>query len=521
MSEYKKKIAVIPEPFETREDDGFFALDQKTVILVSNDTECIGQYLQELILHKTGFSLSIQEVALTDNDDNRIILIIDHDIPGLGDEGYLLQVSSSGIRIKAPKPAGIFYGIQTLRQLIQGEDESGKIIPAVQIQDKPRFHWRGLMLDVGRHFYPPAFIKRFIDLMALHKKNVFHWHLTEDQGWRIEVKKYPRLHQIGSERDDSQVAEDRDRLDGKPHGGYYTQEQIKEIVAYAASRFITIIPEIEMPGHSLAALASYPELGCTGGPYEVQSTWGIKKDVYCAGNENVYSFLEDVLSEILDLFPSPVIHIGGDEAPKDRWQNCPKCQGVRKKQGLKDEDELQSYFIKRIANFLSAKGRQLIGWDEILEGGLAPNAMVMSWRGIDGGIQAASAGHDVVMSPTSHCYFDYYQSKNTREPAGPYWEGAYLPLETVYAYEPIPHALSADQHKHILGAQGNIWTEFIASEDHLDYMVYPRGTALSEVVWSFPKKRNFEGFLMRLESFLPILDEFGVKYRNPFNSVQG
>ena len=429
----------------------------------------------------------------------------------------MLKADDDRISIQAAKPAGIFYGLQTLRQLINSDPDNEKVVPGVKIHDKPRFKWRGLMLDVARHFYPVEFVKRFIDLLALHKMNVFHWHLTEDQGWRIEIKKYPKLTEIGSQRTESQVIEDQNRLGGKPHGDFYYQEEIKEIVAYAASRFITVVPEIEMPGHSLAALASYPKLGCTGGPYEVQTIWGIKKDVYCGGNEAVYAFLEDVLSEVLELFPSPAIHVGGDEVPKDRWRDCPKCQAMIKTQGLKNEDELQSYFITRIEKFLNARGRQLIGWDEILEGGLAPNAMVMSWRGIEGGIQAASAGHDVVMSPTSHCYFDYYQSKGPDEPPGPHWEGAYLPLETVYAYEPIPDVLSPEQASHILGAQGNIWTEFIASEDHVEYMTFPRGTALAEVIWSAPEKRNFPDFLHRLQKFLPQLQKLNVKYRDPQN----
>lgn len=485
--------------------------------MVSNEWLEIGKFLQTYILIETGLLLDIRDINGSHPRENCIILSINAELTPQGDEGYSLSAAANKIHIKALQPAGIFYGLQTLRQLIQTNNDGTKIIPAVKIQDSPRFAWRGLMLDVGRHFYSVEFVKRFIDLLALHKMNTFHWHLTEDQGWRIEIKKYPRLTEIGSQRAESeQPGGDRNHFDGQPHDGFYTQTEIKEVVAYAASRFITVIPEIELPGHSLGALASYPELGCTGGPYEVQTSWGIKKDVYCAGNEQVYQFLEDVLSEVLKLFPSQVIHIGGDEVPKDRWRDCPKCQATIRKEGLKDEDELQSYFIKRIEKFLNAQGRQLIGWDEILEGGLAPNAMVMSWRGIEGGIQAAAAGHDVVMSPTSHCYFDYYQSKNADEPGGPFWEGAYLPLETVYAYEPIPADLASEKAKHILGAQGNIWTEFIATEDHLEYMALPRGTALAEVVWSQPEQRDYQDFLQRLEKFLPQLQKLDVKYRDPY-----
>jgi hexosaminidase len=511
-----KNISIIPNPQKVTESPGWFELKPDTVIKVPRALAEIGKHLQDYLVLETGFTLEIKDAEGNNDSKNEIFLSTDGVRHDLGDEGYLLDAVTDGISIRAAKPAGIFYGLQTLRQLIQDGVDSAKVVPAVIIQDKPRFKWRGMMLDVGRHFYPVEFIKRFIDILALHKMNVFHWHLTEDQGWRIEIKKYPKLHEIGSQRTGSQTADDQNRIDSTPYGGFYRQEEIKEIVAYAASRFITVVPEIEMPGHSLAALASYPELGCTGGPYEVQTTWGIKKDVFCGGNEAVYTFLEDVLSEVLELFPSPVIHIGGDEVPKDRWRDCPKCQSMIKTKRLKDEDELQSYFITRIEKFLNAQGRQLIGWDEILEGGLAPNAMVMSWRGIEGGIQAASAGHDVVMSPTSHCYFDYYQSKNPNEPPGPYWEGAYLPLEDVYAYEPIPDGLSPEQARHILGAQGNIWTEFIASVDHLEYMTYPRGTALAEVVWSAPEKRDFSDFTRRLQKFLPQLQKLDVKYRDPF-----
>ena len=510
----KESHSIIPNPLSIKLRKGFFRLSQQTSIYTVAELIPVGHYLQETIYQETGHNLAVQNAANQTTQIEGIVLLIDKSLSALGDEGYRLRVTPNLIQVEAPTAAGVFYGIQTLQQLIQTNNEHFYVVPAVEIEDKPRFKWRGLMLDVGRHFYSVAFIKRFIDLLALHKMNTFHWHLTEDQGWRIEIKKYPKLTQIGSQRADTELGGDRGRFTGQPHSGFYTQAEIREVVDYAASRHITVIPEIELPGHSLGALASYPELGCTGGPYEVQTTWGIKKDVYCAGNENVYTFLEDVLSEVLELFPSRVIHIGGDEVPKDRWRTCPKCQAMIEKQGLKDEDELQSYIIKRMEKFLNAKGRQLIGWDEILEGGLAPNALVMSWRGIKGGIEAASAGHDVVMSPTSHCYFDYYQSEKTNEPPGPFWEGAYLPLETVYAFEPIPDELSPEQAEHVLGAQGNIWTEFIASEDHLEYMTFPRATALAEVVWSQPEQRDFPDFIRRLQAFLPKLRKLNVKYRD-------
>ena len=351
-----RTISIIPKPIQIVESDGYFCFNLKSAILVSNEWLEIGKFLQTYILIETGLLLDIRDINGSHPRENCIILSINAELTPQGDEGYSLSAAANKIHIKALQPAGIFYGLQTLRQLIQTNNDGTKIIPAVKIQDSPRFAWRGLMLDVGRHFYSVEFVKRFIDLLALHKMNTFHWHLTEDQGWRIEIKKYPRLTEIGSQRAESeQPGGDRNHFDGQPHDGFYTQTEIKEVVAYAASRFITVIPEIELPGHSLGALASYPELGCTGGPYEVQTSWGIKKDVYCAGNEQVYQFLEDVLSEVLKLFPSQVIHIGGDEVPKDRWRDCPKCQATIRKEGLKDEDELQSYFIKRIEKFLNAQ----------------------------------------------------------------------------------------------------------------------------------------------------------------------
>jgi len=359
--------------------------------------------------------------------------------------------------------------------------------------------------------FPVEFVKRYIDLLAMLKMNVFHWHLTEDQGWRIEIKRYPELTRIGSRRSSSPVPGDPSQQDGKPYAGFYTQDEIRQVVAYAAERHVNVVPEIEMPGHSMAALASYPELGCTGGPYQVRTQWGIEEDVYCAGNEEVFEFLENVLDEVLDLFPSPFIHVGGDECPKSRWRECPKCQARIKEENLADEDELQSYFIRRIENYLSNRGRRLIGWDEILEGGLAPGATVMSWRGTEGGIRAAQSGHDVVMTPFTHCYFDYYQSEDhENEPAG---IGGYLPLETVYAYEPVPEELTPEQGEHILGAQGNVWTEYIFSPAQVEYMAYPRAIALAEVVWTPAEGRDYPDFLRRLEPYLLRLDRMGVNYR--------
>ncbi len=409
----------------------------------------------------------------------------------LGEEGYELTVTPEAVTIVAATERGAFYGRKTLDQL------GPPPIPCLRIIDRPRFSWRGMHLDVGRHFFPVQQIKRYLDLLALHKLNTFHFHLTEDQGWRIAIKKYPRLTKIGSRRAETPLPATPDRGDGKPYGGFYTQKEIREIVAYAAARHITVVPEIEMPGHSLAALAAYPELSCTGGPFAVRTKWGIEPDVYCAGNDRVFTFLEDVLDEALGLFPSEFIHIGGDECPKDRWQQCPKCQARIRAEGLKNEHGLQSSFIRRIEKFLNARGRRLIGWDEILEGGLAPNAAVMSWRGTEGGLAAAAAGHDAVMTPHTHCYFNYAQSDDPAEPPAPKY-AVPLSLKQVYDYEPIPASLPADQHHHILGAQGCLWTEYIPTWKVVEHMVLPRMCALAEVVWSPTTARDYDDFRARL-----------------------
>jgi len=435
-----------------------------------------------------------------------------------GEEAYTLEVTQTGVDIRARTPRGVFYGVQTLRQLLPIAIEKDTLnegaewsIPFITIKDAPRFGWRGLHLDVGRHFFDVTFVKKFIDTMALYKFNVFHWHLTEDQGWRIQIKQYPKLTRVGAKRTQTPIPASRQQGDGVPYEGHYTQKQIREVVEYAAARYITVVPEIEMPGHALAALASYPKLGCVGEGYEVRTSWGIAEDVFCAGKEETFTFLENVLTEVLDLFPSEFIHIGGDECPKVRWENCPHCQARIEAEGLADEYELQSYFIRRIERFLNEHGRRLIGWDEILEGGLAPNATVMSWRGSAGGIDAANAGHDVVMSPTTHCYFDYYQSENhASEPPA---IGGYLPLETVYEFNPIPEDIAPDKAHHVLGGQGNIWTEYIPTTDQLEYMAYPRALALAEAVWSYPQQRDFADFRPRLTEHLGRLDALGVNYR--------
>jgi hexosaminidase len=425
---------------------------------------------------------------------------------------YDLTISENRVEIAAASNEGLFYGVQSLIQMLPLEGEAVRL-PLMNIQDAPRFSYRGMHLDVCRHFFPVEFIKKYLDMMAFYKMNTFHWHLTEDQGWRIEIKKYPKLTEIGSIRKETMVDKNFDPYvgDGEPYGGFYTQEQIKEIVAYATERHITVIPEIEMPGHSVAALAAYPELGCTPGPFEVLTKWGVTDDIYCP-SEATFAFLEDVLTEVIDLFPGKYIHIGGDEAPKDAWKKSPLAQQVIKREGLKDEFELQSYFVRRIEKFLISKNRQLIGWDEILEGGLAPEATVMSWRGEKGGIEAAEQGHDVIMTPNNVAYFDHYQAGPEGEPLA---IGGFTTLQDVYAYEPVPKELSEDKAHHVLGAQANVWTEYMKTSDHVEYMVFPRMLALSETVWTNAENKDWNQFQNKLTWQFKLLDQRGVNYRKP------
>ena len=426
-------------------------------------------------------------------------------------EGYRLTVTTNGVDIRAPTDAGLFYGLQTLRQLFPVRVNGTRVLPAVAIEDAPRFRYRGMHLDVGRHFMPLEFIKKYIDLMALYKLNTFHWHLTEDQGWRLQIMRYPRLTEVGGCRKETVVAKNFNPFvgDGTPHCGFYTQEQAREIVQYARERFITVIPEIEMPGHSLAALAAYPELACTPGLFEVGARWGVFEDVLCPKKETL-AFLEHVLDEVTRIFPGTYVHIGGDEVSKKRWQDSPIAQDIICREGLKDEHELQSWFIRSIESMLHARGRRLIGWDEILEGGLAPDATVMSWRGTQGGIAAARQGHDVIMTPNSHLYFDHYQAALEGEPLA---IGGFSPLEKVYAFEPVPAELSSREARHILGAQANVWTEYMKTPEHVEYMVFPRMLALAEVVWSPRELRDWGHFQARLPSQLERLGALGVRYR--------
>lgn len=406
-------------------------------------------------------------------------------------EGYKMFIETNKITIRAGSNSGLQHALVSLAQMLT---HKGLPLPQVNIEDKPAFAYRGLHLDVGRHFFKTEDIKKFIDYMAYYKYNQFHWHLTEDQGWRIEIKKYPKLQEVGAYRKETVIGQNTGQYDGIKYGGYYTQDEVKEIVAYASERNINVIPEIEMPGHSLAALAAYPELGCENKKYEVATKWGVFEDVYCP-TEKTFQFLQDVLDEVMVLFPSKYIHIGGDECPKEAWKKSPFCQELIKKENLKDEHELQSYFIQRMEKYINSKGRQIIGWDEILEGGLAPNATVMSWRGIEGGLAAARQNHDVIMTPGTHCYFDHYQSLS---PAEPLAIGGYTNLEKVYHWQPVPKELEAEKRKYILGGQANVWTEYIKEFPYVEYMVYARGMAMSETLWS--KVKNYKAFLTRYET---------------------
>ena len=519
--------AVIPRPALIEGRSGVFELNDSTAILVHADlanTSFIREQFVKKVKDATGHELVIWESGMTRSPENAIAFFLDEERADLEQEGYALTVGEGGVLVTAARPAGLFYGMQTLLQLLPIEIESRVVshwnewrIPFVRIVDKPRFQWRGMHLDVCRHFFPVSFVKKYIDLMARYKLNRFHWHLTEDQGWRIEIKKYPRLTEIGGWRKETLVGHARRRpreFDGIRHGGYYSQEEVKDVVQYARERFITVVPEIEMPGHSMAALAAYPGLSCTGGPFEVATQWGVFDDVYCAGKEEVFEFLENVLGEVVDLFPGPYIHIGGDECPKKRWKACEDCQRRIRIEGLKDEHELQSYFIRRIETFLLSKDRRLIGWDEILEGGLAPEATVMSWRGMRGGIEAANAGHDVIMTPTDHCYFDYFQGKRGE----PLAIGGFLPLQKVYALEPVPPDIDASKKYHILGAQANLWTEYIATPRDAEYMLFPRMCALSEVVWTEAALRDFDDFSDRMQDHYRRLALLGVNFRCPDTS---
>jgi len=520
------QISVVPRPVSVEMVEGTFELTEETVIAVDGQTKSEGEYLAEVLEPATGFELQI--VPIAGAKGKRIILRSGAADEWLGDEGYELNIGNDTVVIEANTPAGVFYGCQTIRQLLPAQIESDEpvkgvqwVIPQLRIKDRPRFEWRGSLMDCCRHFFDVEFVKRYIDLLAYHKMNRLHWHLTEDQGWRIEIKKYPKLTEIGAWRNTGpgnlQSSREPLKETDKTYGGYYTQAQIKDVVEYARKRHVMVVPEIEMPGHSQAALAAYPELACTPGPFEVKRTRGISKEIYCAGNEEVFAFLEDVLTEAMSLFDSPYIHIGGDEVPKQRWENCPKCQARMKKLGLETENQLQTYFIARMEDFLAEKGKRIIGWDEIIEshasgvGGnvevkykaqtgpvnLSKKAIVQSWRGMEGAIAAVKSGHDTIVSPTSHCYLDYPHSTTS--------------LKQCYSFEPIPEGLTAQQQERILGGEGNVWTEHITKQN-FDAMVFGRLTGLSEVFWSAKHRRNWEDFSRRMDSQYERLSLMGVRY---------
>lgn len=508
------KVQLIPAPAQLNLKRGSFIVGSNTVIHYSDATsKKSAVQLHEYLYKNYGINLSL--LSGKPEKSNQVISFVS--AKARVKESYTLRVGAAVIEIKGDD-AGMFYGLQTLFQLISVKDQKPEV-PCLEISDSPRYAYRGIMQDVGYHIYPVSFIKSQIEMLAKYKMNVYHWHLTEDHGWRIEIKKYPKLTSVGAFRAGTQISNYTDSLNGNdhlPYGGFYTQDEIREVVAYAAERHVTVIPEIELPGHSLAALAAYPELACgdNPGPFKVAEHWGIFEDVYCAGKENTFKFLEDVLTEVMALFPSPYIHIGGDECPKERWKVCKFCQKRIKDNHLKNEFELQSYFVKRIEKFVNSRGRKIIGWDEILEGGLAPNATVMSWRNIEEGIKAAKQGHDVVMSPLSHVYFDFIQGKRELEPLAIGW--GYNSLPRVYNYDPTPAVLSDKEKEHIIGVEAAIWTEHMDTHRKVEYMLYPRLMALAEIAWTpLEKKDSVSFFEERLPKHLAVLDKTDKIYRVP------
>jgi hexosaminidase len=541
---HAQELSIIPQPAKIRTGKDSFRLNKTTVIVIINKAdEGSAAFLNNYLQAYYGFTLKTTKPKAPPSNFILLSTWNDTSLP-VNKEAYQLIVDKKFIAINANNHAGTFYGVQSLIQLLPVNEQRSKNngqritnpkfpVPCAVIEDEPRFSYRGMHLDVGRHFFPVSFIKQYIDYLALHKFNTFHWHLTEDQGWRVQIKKYPKLTSVLTWRSGTIIG----RYPGKgndsiPYGGFYTQEEIKEVVKYAASRFITVIPEIEMPGHSSAAIAAYPELSCFPGEdtkpakgtawagltkgKQVQQAWGVFDDIFCAGNDNTFNFLEGVLDEVIQLFPSKYIHIGGDEAPKTHWKRCPKCQQRIKDLGLKDEHGLQSYFIQRIEKYLNSKGKQVIGWDEILEGGLAPNATVMSWQGEKGGIEAAKQNHDVVMTPGNWCYFDHSQSRNEDSVT----IGGFTPVEEVYSYEPVPPQLTAGEAKHILGAQANVWTEYMMNTRKVEYQVFPRIAAMSEVLWTQKENKDSADFERRLMQQFKRYDMWKVNYSKAFFALK-
>ncbi len=513
-------VVPLPDSVKMSDSEFFTVSDDTPVVYAGSDSAMIenANFLAEYIKQLTGLELKVSSTQ-TDN-----AIVLKADLKSDNPEAYELTVDGSGIMINGASPAGTFYGIQTLRKSLKEKGEADVDFPFGQVVDSPRFPYRGAMFDVCRYFFSVDEVKRFIDLMAMHNMNRFHWHLNDDQGWRIEIKSRPRLTAVGSMRSETVIGHNTPEFDGRPHGGYYTHDEIREIVDYARRRHIEVIPEIDMPGHMQAALAAYPELGCTGGPYEVWKIFGVSEEVLCAGNDSTYAFLEDVFSEITDLFPSEVIHVGGDECPKRNWEKCRKCQAKIKSLGLKTdshstaENKLQTYVTSHVEKFLQKRGRRIMGWDEILEGGLTDNATVMSWRGTDGGLTAARSNHDVVMAPTDYCYLDYFQSEDVENEPDAF--GGLITVEKAYSFEPVPTELEPEFQRHILGVQANLWTTYIPDFDLAEYMLLPRLAALSEVQWTKPEKKDLKDFSVRLKQLQKHYDAAGYRYARHLYDVK-
>ena len=508
----KGNLDVIPQPQEIvlARDTTPFIIDRSTTIVYPATNEKMhrtADFLATFIKEMTGTEVRVSD---KEKSSNAIILAVDSTMGH--PEGYKLQITPEKVLLTGGSEAGVFYGIQTIHKAlpILKDGKVAAALPAGTVTDFPRFRYRGFMIDVGRHFFPVSYLKQMIDLMALHNINYFHWHLTEDQGWRIEIKKYPKLTEVGSKRDSTIIDWETKKFDGKPHSGFYTQDEAREIVRYAADRFITVVPEIDLPGHTTAALASYPELGCTGGPYKVLCSFGVFPDVLCAGNDQTLQFTKDVLDEIMDIFPSEYIHIGGDECPKSRWEKCPKCQAKIKEMGIKalpkhsKENQLQTYFMSELEKEINAHGRRMLGWDEVLEGGLTPNSTIMSWRGIQGGIEAARQHHDVIMTPIQRLYFS---NPRINKMTGFEW------MNRVYNFEPVPAELTDAEKKFVIGTQGCIWTEWTADSTKMEWQILPRMAALSEIQWTLPEHKNFERFMERLPEMLKIYSSLDYGYR--------
>ncbi|MBQ8958244.1 MAG: family 20 glycosylhydrolase [Bacteroidales bacterium] len=509
---------IIPQPKEVRLEDGkSFMLQPSTIIHYEEGLEREAQFLSEYVNDITSFAMDVQ--AYQGQPDGIVLKVVPENFDQA--EAYEINITPEQITITGADAAGVFYGIQTLRKSLPlspsgGGGGSKTAVPCATLRDYPNFAYRAMHLDPCRHFMDLDSVKIYIDMLAMHNMNQFHFHISDDQGWRVEIKKHPELTEIGAYRNGTVIGHNGNLYDTIRHGGFYTQDELRDLVQYAAERHINIIPEIDLPGHMQAALATYPQLGCTGGPYEVWRRWGVSEEVLCAGNEEAMLFLEEVLNEVMDIFPSPYIHIGGDECPKVRWEQCPKCQDKIKELGIKGderfskEDYLQSYVMNRMAKVVEARGRRVIGWDEILEGNVSETAIIMSWRGTEGGIEAARKGHDVIMAPSSYLYFDYYQSEDiANEPS---CIGGYLPVERVYSFQPLPKELTPEQQKHIIGVQANIWTEYIASSRHVQYMAMPRMDALAELQWNNPEERDFDAFVERCRKMAQLYDLYHYNY---------